>query len=98
MGQPADAANWMTGRFDGSTGGEGFGWLNDLIGNRCHLEGMFDGGCGNGGGGNAIIIAKMAVAVEVTKERGWGGDKKCNCTVVEYCKKGGSLLVTGGGG
>jgi hypothetical protein len=26
---------------------------------------------------------------------GLGGNKKCNCTVVEYCKKGGSLLVTG---
>jgi hypothetical protein len=45
------------GQRDGSTaqqGEEGFGRLDGLIGNCCHLEGTFDGGCGDGGGGNAI--------------------------------------------
>jgi hypothetical protein len=52
-------------------GEEGFGWLDDLIGNRCHLEGTFDGRCSDGSGGDVIINATMAKAVEAAvTERG----------------------------
>ncbi len=58
-------------------GEEGFGWINDSISNHCHLKGMFDGGCGNCGGGDVMINVMMAVAVEAAMERGrrarpWG--------------------------
>jgi hypothetical protein len=52
-----------------------------LIGNHCYLEGTFEGGCGDSGGGDTIINAMMAAAVEAATDRGWGVDKKC--TAVE---------------
>jgi hypothetical protein len=79
-------------------GEEGFGQLDDSIGNRCHLEETFDGWSGDGGGGKVIINATMAAAVEAATEKGWGGIRNAIVhTAVEYCKKGRSLLVTGGG-